>query len=109
MGDYTVFTTSALRNSYMARRLRNRNRLEQFHAVELLTSRPSLHDMWLARRRPDGQFVNLDSSALASGPLLGDSSARSQVRRDQPRWRHELVPKILEIPGFSDEHIAKMK
>ena len=70
----------------MARRLRNRPRLEQFHFSELMTSRPDRHYAWLAQSDAHGKSRS--------------SSHRQQHRRQEPTWMRVMAPVLPTASHF---------
>mmetsp|Transcript_76126 Transcript_76126/g.134419 ORF Transcript_76126/g.134419 Transcript_76126/m.134419 type:complete len:179 (-) Transcript_76126:5-541(-) len=72
----------------MARRIRNRPRLEQFHFTELVTSRPDRHAAWLAHR---------DNRHMARA-----TPDRQIHRRTDPTWRHVMAPVLTGKSHFKD-------
>merc|ERR1712026_51984 len=78
--DYTVFQTKAAQQSYLAKRIRNRSRLEQFHFSELMTSRPIHHYAFITHADP-----KMADSALPgyTWPPKG---------RKKRSWREQMKP-----------------
>lgn len=77
-----IFTTKPSKLTYMARRLRNRPKVEQFHFTELMTNRPILH------------YVLLTNAHAFPGPGGPEWQEEKRVtRRSNPEWlrTHSVV------------------
>eukprot|EP00928_Gymnodinium_smaydae_P048432 TRINITY_DN32382_c0_g1_i1.p1 TRINITY_DN32382_c0_g1~~TRINITY_DN32382_c0_g1_i1.p1 ORF type:complete len:516 (+),score=47.16 TRINITY_DN32382_c0_g1_i1:46-1593(+) len=95
--DFTVFTNPAARQTYMARRIRNRPPLEQYHFSELMTSRPVIHCALLTH---SGHF----------GEITFKFQARLSKRRQDREWRRTHAVIIINPSWiqFGDQ-IPKLK